>query len=957
MHQRGESGVGNMCLRVAAAVGSSAAVLACLSVGAAAATPAAPGGRPNIVFIMADDLGYTDLACQGSGFYETPHVDRLAAGGMRLLNHHHCQNCAPTRAALLSGQYGVRTGVYTVGGIDRFDWRSRPLRPVDNVTSLPLDRETIADRLRAAGYATGMFGKWHLGLEGPFHPGARGFDEAIESSGRHFGFTTTPRVEHPDGRYLADFLTDRAVDFIRRHAGRPFFLYLPHFGVHSPFEAKPELVARFQGRNAVGGHGDPVYAAMIASVDESVGRVVAALAEAGVADDTVIIFTSDNGGVGGYEREGIARHKHVTDNHPLRSGKGSLYEGGVRVPFIVRWPGVVPAGTTCDTPTAHVDLFPTLLELAGGTPPRQPLDGESLVPLWRDPAAALARDAIFHHFPGYLGAGRGQWRTKPVSVVQQGDWKLMEFLEDGRIELYNLRDDLGEQTNLATAFPERAAALRARLAAWRDEVNAPLPTPNEPEPEGPPETPADRAPGESAPAGGLTVLGSGPGAGHYLSHRGTPVMLVGDSVTQGWMECGPNFDQIAYVDALADRGLTLLMLWAFKGTNAELQARDRRLGYDAPELWPWAGSPDERSFDLRTFNPEYFSRLRALVAHAERRGLVVLITVHDGWTKTSFAGHPFNEALGNGPLEDRRQYVELADVEHEMPDVFDPTWDRRRRNQHFQERFCARLIDELAPFSNVMYEMFNEGEWYDAGERRRHERHFLTFFRARCRNLLVSNSDGISGDTPHLDDAVDVVSLHPQGWVGKSKRFVTGFQTAPPRPYLYSEPVPEFDGDSPSLDDVQRSVWETTLAGAGWVNQNDPSFGWDSRTTIAGKAAARDAAYDIAGNCSRFFNRSGVRFWRMQPAGSLASTGVCLAAPGREYVVYAQSDAAFTVDLSDAAGTKLAVRWYHPHTGDFHGSDTTVAGGDVREFTPPFAGAAVLHLRRRGGGSRDQASP
>ncbi len=451
-------------------------VLACLVslwVASAAARP------PNIVFIMADDLGWTDLGCQGSGFYETPHIDRLAAAGMRLTNHHHCQNCAPTRAALMTGQVGARTGIYTVGGIDRFDWSGRPLRPVENLTQLPLDRETIADRLRAAGYATGMFGKWHLGGGARHHPSRRGFDEAIETSGKHFKFTTDPPTPHPPDRYLADFLTRRAVEFIRGHADRPFFLYLPHFGVHAPHEAPADLVDRFRGKPAAGGHRDPTYAAMIASVDASVGRVVAVLDELALADDTVVVFTSDNGGVGGYAREGLGSGG-ITDNAPLRSGKGSLYEGGIRVPFIVRWPGRVRPGTVCDVPTIHVDVFPTLLEIASAAPPpRQPLDGESLVPLWRDPAAGLRRDAIYQHFPGYLGRGGGGWRTTPVSLVQSGDWKLMEFLEDGRLELFNLAADIGETKNLAAVEPERARALHARLVAWRKQVAAPMPQRNQ----------------------------------------------------------------------------------------------------------------------------------------------------------------------------------------------------------------------------------------------------------------------------------------------------------------------------------------------------------------------------------------------------------------------------------------------------------------------------------------------
>jgi len=433
---------------------------------------------PNIVLILADDLGYTDVACYGSRYYETPHLDRLARQGLRMLNHHHCPNCTPTRAALMSGQSAPRTGVYTVGGINRFDWSRRPLKPVENVTHLPLDRAIIAKQLKQAGYVTGMFGKWHIGQNGEYHPARRGFDEAIVSMGAHFNFETSPSTPVPEGQYLADFLTDRAVDFVRRHREQPFFLYLPHFAVHSPHHAKPELIARFREKPGVGGHHNPVYAAMIASVDESVGRIMQTLDEQGLTERTVLIFASDNGGVGGYEREGLKRAGDITDNTPLRSGKGSLYEGGTRVPLLVRWPGVIPAGTTCNVPTIHVDLYPSLLELAQAPSPAHVLDGESLVPLWRQPESRLKRDAIYQHFPGYLGAGRDMWRTTPVSLIQRGDWKLLEFLEDGRLELYNLNADLGEQTNLVEQEPDLARELHAQLKAWRQDVQAPLPTKN-----------------------------------------------------------------------------------------------------------------------------------------------------------------------------------------------------------------------------------------------------------------------------------------------------------------------------------------------------------------------------------------------------------------------------------------------------------------------------------------------
>lgn len=438
-----------------------------------------PVRKPNVVFILADDLGWTDLGCQGSKYYKTPHIDQLAASGLRFTHGYTCgPNCQPTRAALMTGQYGPRTGIYTVGGIDRFDWSTRPLRPVDNVQKLPLDRRTVADVMKSAGYATGMFGKWHLGQDAEHHPSRRGFDEAIVSMGKHFNFATQPKVDYPKGAYLADFLTDNSVEFIQRNKERPFFLYLPHFGVHSPFEAKPELIAKFKGLPTAGGHGDPTYAAMIASVDESVGRVMKKLDELKLAENTLVIFSSDNGGVGGYVREGLKKSGDITDNAPLRSGKGSLYEGGVRVPWIVRWPGKVPKGTT-ETPIISVDLMPTLIELAGAKPPpKQPLDGQSMVECFTSGGATAPQRDLFWHFPGYLGAGQGSWRTTPAGAIRSGDWKLIEFFESSKKELYNLRSDVGQVNNLAEKDPQRVAEMHAKLVAWRQTVKAPMPIAN-----------------------------------------------------------------------------------------------------------------------------------------------------------------------------------------------------------------------------------------------------------------------------------------------------------------------------------------------------------------------------------------------------------------------------------------------------------------------------------------------
>ncbi|QDU41404.1 Arylsulfatase [Maioricimonas rarisocia] len=437
---------------------------------------AAAESRPNIVLILADDLGWTDLACMGSEYYETPHIDRLAQQGVTLQSFYVCQNCAPTRAALISGQYAPRTGIYTVGTFKRGREQDRGMIPPENQRQLPTDKVTIAEALKQAGYVTGMFGKWHLGNGKEYHPSQRGFDEAIVSNGRHFKFRTIPPTRKPaDDEYLADFLTDRAVDFIDRHSDEPFFLYLPHFAVHVPLHAKPDLISRYRAKAGVGGHNDPVYAAMIHSVDESVGRVTDALERHGLSDNTLLIFTSDNGGVGGYRVPGTDQRKGTTDNTPLRGGKGMLYEGGVRVPFIARWPGAIPSGSKSDAPVAHVDLYPTFVELAGGTLPEDyTLDGTSAVDVLKQPSAAHERPPIYWHFPGYLESyiEEDVWRTTPVSVIRDGNFKLLEFFEDDRLELYDLSKDIEEKHDLSTELPEKTRALHEKLEAWRDETGA-----------------------------------------------------------------------------------------------------------------------------------------------------------------------------------------------------------------------------------------------------------------------------------------------------------------------------------------------------------------------------------------------------------------------------------------------------------------------------------------------------
>jgi hypothetical protein len=444
----------------------------------------------------------------------------------------------------------------------------------------------------------------------------------------------------------------------------------------------------------------------------------------------------------------------------------------------------------------------------------------------------------------------------------------------------------------------------------------------------------------AAPVG---ILQTGEQAGHYFEYNGKPLMLVGDSVTQGWMESGTAFNQNAYVDALASRGINLLMLWAYIGTSASQQQGDERIGYNAPEIWPWVGSPDQGNFDLGQLNQAYFTRLAALVAYAETKDIIVLITLHDGWTKTRFAAHPFNTAIGNGPLTASSQYVELANYDAEMPAAYNSSWNRQQRNQYYQERFAAKLISELAPYDNVIYEMFNEGEWYDSTMRRRHEQHFLAFFRARCDNLLLSNSDHISGDTPQTDSKVDVITEHGD-WTGRFGEYASGFGASPAKPMMLDEPIPEFRGDNLTIATIRRSVWEVTLAGGGWAGQNDASFSWNPQVDIVAQANARDQFYDSVGHCARFLNSGKVDFPNMRPAGSLASTGVCLARAGSSYLVYAANGGTFTVNLSAASGKTLGVQWYNPRTGETsQGAD--VAGGSASaSFTAPFSGDAVLFV-------------
>jgi len=452
---------------------------------------AAESDRPNIILLFADDLGWTDLACFGSEFYETPHLDQLCADGMKFTAAYaNAGNCAPSRACLMSGQYVPRHGVYTVGSKHRFDdkkkypnntrWNERKLLAVDNAEGLKPEKVTMAEALKAAGYATAMFGKWHLGDRNPkTQPTSQGFDEAFfKTGGSHWEIKVRPPADPmpPKGTYRSDWMTDRAIDFIEANQDRSFFLYVPDYLVHVPLEAKEEMVAKYKAKKPSQWHGNPVYGAMIEHLDHSFGRIIDHVDRLGLAEKTLIVFFSDNGGVASAKRKGLEHRGGITSNHPLRGMKGMLYEGGIRVPMIARWKGTIQPGSTCDLPVIGTDLYPTFLEAGAGVAPDpaiQPLDGETLLPLMTGKATSLNRKAIFWHMPGYLPA-----RQTPATAMRAGDWKLIKSYEDNSIELYNLASDISEEKNLATELPGKAAELTSMVEDWVAETEARIPPRN-----------------------------------------------------------------------------------------------------------------------------------------------------------------------------------------------------------------------------------------------------------------------------------------------------------------------------------------------------------------------------------------------------------------------------------------------------------------------------------------------
>jgi len=484
-----------------------AMVLALLLIGwhgaalCAAHPPATAPDRPNVVVFLVDDLGWTDLGCFGSDFYETPHIDGLAASGMKFTQGYAaCCVCSPTRAAMMTGRYPTRYGITDyinqAGANQPENWRrNTPLLPAPYADRLPHAEKTMAEYLKDAGYATFFAGKWHLGPEG-FWPEDQGFGVnhgGIEHGGpyggkRYFSPYGNLRLKDgPPGEHLPDRLASEAASFIKSHRDQPFVVYLSFYSVHTPLMARDDLRKKYEEKRQKLGREEStwgiegerkvrlnqnhaVYAGMIEAMDLAVGKVLAQLEKSDVADKTLVIFTGDNGGLSTSEG-------HPTCNLPLRAGKGWNYEGGIREPTMIRYPGVTRPGSQCDIPICSVDYLPTALAITGVAQQADdpPLDGVDISPLLRgERPEAITDRALYWHYPHYGNQGGA-----PSGVIRQGDFKLIEWYGDGALELYNLAEDLGERNNLAKQMPKKAEEMRQRLAAWRNETGARMPSKRE----------------------------------------------------------------------------------------------------------------------------------------------------------------------------------------------------------------------------------------------------------------------------------------------------------------------------------------------------------------------------------------------------------------------------------------------------------------------------------------------
>ena len=434
-------------------------------------------GRPNIIVLLADDLGYNGLGCYGSDLYRTPNIDRLATQGVRFTDAYSaCTVCSPTRASVMTGQYPARLHL-----TDFIAGQNRPFEPVlppKWTKFLPHETKTIAEVFRDAGYHTAQVGKWHLNPRGDsnreFEPTDHGFDiQVLKPAAKGYFLRKSTRQGIAEGDYLTDHLTDRAVEIIEKWDDEPFLMYFAYHVPHTPIQAPADLVEHY--RKVLKSRGDEaavhtnaVYAAMVHKLDESVGRILEQLEKSKIADRTVVWFTSDNGGL----THRYGPETGFTDNSPLRRGKGSAYEGGIRVPLIVRWPGHIPANTVCREPVSTIDILPTAAEIVR-IKSATPTDGVSLLPVLRNPQSELSRSELYWHYPHYHAGGDG-----PHGIVRSGNWKLIERYDGQPTELYNLEDDLAELQDQADAKPEIKSRLSKLLADWRNDVGAQMPLAN-----------------------------------------------------------------------------------------------------------------------------------------------------------------------------------------------------------------------------------------------------------------------------------------------------------------------------------------------------------------------------------------------------------------------------------------------------------------------------------------------
>ena len=418
----------------------------------------AQADKPNIVFILVDDLGWRDLSCYGAEVYETPNIDRIASEGMRFTDAYAaCNVCSPTRASVMTGKYPARLQI--TNWIPGHKPKNAKLVGPPILQELPHSETTIAEVLGDNGYVSASIGKWHLGGE-MFYPDKHGFD--LNVAGTHKGqppsyfspYRISTLADGPEGEYLTDRMGREAVRFIEENRKKPFFLYLPFFTVHTPIQSKPELIEKYQQKDR---NINPAYAGMVESLDQAVGNVLMALERLNLDDNTIVVFTSDNGGLSWF-----------TDNAPLRGGKGSAYEGGVRVPLIFRWPGFINKSAESNIPVCSIDLYPTILDLIGIEIPNQ-VDGVSVKSLLGG-VSDIKRNMLFWHFPHYHPGG-----ATPYSAIRKDHYRLVEFFEDNRVELYDLKNDISETEDISSHQPELTKELKKALADWREEVTAKYP--------------------------------------------------------------------------------------------------------------------------------------------------------------------------------------------------------------------------------------------------------------------------------------------------------------------------------------------------------------------------------------------------------------------------------------------------------------------------------------------------